>query len=260
MLQNLLRFRTLVWELVRVELTGQFKRSFLGSAWLFVAPLMVVLVWLLLYAAGVFNPGETSVPYPAYVLLSVTLWNFFSGFYQSVGKSISQSAPLLLQASFPHEVVVASKVLADCIYFAIPMAFNVGVLWWVGVSFSWGSWLFPVAVLPLFLLGMSLGLIFSMIEVVALDVYNAFAYVLRVLFYLSPVVYSEQVSSLWLQKVLYWNPLTHLLSGARDVLLLGTLPMSFEFLISAAFATILFILASVIYYRAEHKILERLTA
>jgi len=257
---NVFRYRDLVWQLTRVDLLGQLKRSMLGVAWLFINPIVVVLVWLFLNKAGVFNPGETDIPYPAYVLLSTSLWNFFEGLFENISKSITTAGPMFIQAKFPHEVVVAQKMLVHLINFSIPFALNIGVLLAFGVEFSWGSLLFPLALIPLFLFAASLGLIFSVVEVVAVDIYNGFQRLLHYLIYATPVVYSDKISSPLIQSIIQYNPITYLLGGARDVLLKGTLTDPSSFYIWSGFTVLFFLIVVRVFVAAEQKVIERITA
>ena len=216
---NISNYRQLIMSLTRVGLTQQYKRSFLGITWLFISPVISILIWVLLQTTGMFNPGETTVPYVAYVFLSNTIWHFFISFYKSISETYTGRGGELLQNNFPHVIIVIEKIIICIVNFGIPLALSILVLLLFKVSFSWTVLLFPFALIPLMLLGTALGLVFSVLKIVALDLTNFFDNVLDVLKYITPVVFASSVNSNALQTIMKYNPLTYLVSFPRNMLL-----------------------------------------
>lgn len=258
-IRNLLDYRDLIWQLVRVDLLGQLKRSLVGIAWMIINPLIVVVVWFSFKEFGVFNPGKIDIPFPAYVLLGTSLWQFFEGTFETVSKSLTASGPMFIQAKFPHEIVIVQKLVVQLINFSIPFVLNLIVLLVVGVQFSWASLLFPIVLLPFFLLGASLGMIFSVIEVVAVDIYNGFQKLLHYLMYATPVLFSTKSQNKYLQLIIDYNPLTYLLASARDILVKGSLYEPEKYFICAGVSVIFFVVVVRVFISAEQKVVERIT-
>jgi len=71
--QNIYNSRELIYQLYRRDLLMQYKKSFLGMGWMFFGPIMGIVSWILMNAAGVLAPGDVGVPYPVYVLLSTSI-------------------------------------------------------------------------------------------------------------------------------------------------------------------------------------------
>ena len=216
---NISNYLELLKQLVYINLTQQFKKTILGNSWIIVEPLFVIFVWILLHSTGIFKPGDTSIPYPAYVLLSMSIWDFFIGFYKKLSNSVTASSSMLLDAYFPIEIKIVEKIIITIINFFIPLVFNIIILIVVGVSFNLETLLFIPALIPLALFGISLGLFFSLIEVVLNDLYLLFTQSLRLIMYLTPLVYSPKVDSPILQTIIKYNPLNYLISIPRDLLI-----------------------------------------
>jgi lipopolysaccharide transport system permease protein len=160
---NLQRYAFLVNQLVRVNLRAGVRRSFIGLSWLVILPLFSVAVWVLLNRAGIVDPGQTDIPYPAFVLLSTSIWGFFAELAKSMSRMLENNGRTLTQTPFPAEVLIAENIVVHLIKFSIPFALNVIVLLAFGVRFSVVALLFPLTLLPLLLLGTAVGLIMSMI-------------------------------------------------------------------------------------------------
>lgn len=253
-------YRFLLQRLVVTSLTVQFRKTFLGATWLFLNPLITVFAWVLLHGTGLFDPGATGVPYPAYVLLSTSIWSLFLGLYQLTSNMLVQNAQVLLQHHFPREVYILEKMAVAVFNFLVPFALSVIVLLAYGVGFSWHVVLFPVALIPLILFGSAIGILFALLKAVFNDLNNLFDKLILLVMYITPVVYTSQPASPLLQEILRWNPLTYLLGFPRDLLTLGhfTSPVSF---LAVSGATLLLFLLSLRYFRyAQPKVMERLIA
>ncbi|MGH1434239.1 MAG: ABC transporter permease [Lewinella sp.] len=219
----------LIWQLVKVNVTSTYKRSFIGLSWMVITPLLAVVAWVLLQGAGIMDPGDTAIPYPAYVLLSTSIWSFFLGAYQASSKVLVEGGRLMITIRFPHVVLIAEKVLVHMISFVIPFAINLIVLLLYGIPFTAWSVLFPLTLIPLLFVGVGLGLLVSLMRVVAVDLAMLVDKMVGFLMFLTPVIYAPKVSLPILATVVSYNPLTYLIGFSRDLLTAGTFfsPMTY---------------------------------
>lgn len=254
---NLKRYAFLVRQLVRVNLRSGVRRSFIGMSWLVILPLFSVAVWVLLNRAGIVDPGNTEIPYPAFVLLSTSIWGFFAELAKSMSRMLENNGRTLTQTPFPAEVLVAENIVVHLIKFSIPFALNIIVLLAFGVRFSVVALLFPLTLLPLLLLGTAVGLIMSILRVVALDLSNLADEGLRVLMFLTPVVYTPKLDMGWASKIVAANPLTYLVSFSRDVLTTGTFFAPRTYLICVGATLLLFFAALRVFWLAQPRVTER---
>ena len=256
--RNLKRSKELLYQLFYINLTSQFKKTILGSSWLFFDPVISILVWLLLHKAGVFTPGEMNIPYPAYILLSMSIWTFFVGFFNTIGTSVTEAGRMLLEVSFPMEIKIAEKSLINVVNFIIPLLISVVVLIILGVSFTLQSLLFIPALIPLAFLGMSIGIFSSLIEVVFHDLFLLIKRSLRLLMYITPIVYSKNVNSDILQTIMKYNPLNYLISLPRELLTNNEVTNISSYWISCAIALLAFLVVMQIYYHTVNKVIEKI--
>jgi lipopolysaccharide transport system permease protein len=243
--------------LARRDLVSQFRKSAIGSIWLLLFPLFNVIVWVVLHATGLFEPGHTGVPYFAFVLLSMTIWMFFFGYYRTTSLLLTRHGKTFLQIKVPPETIIGELILVQSINLLIMLVVTISVLLVVSVPISWGVVLFPVVVLPLVILGTAVGLVFAVLRIVAFDAFNVLNRIVELLLFASPVVYSNQAKSEVLQGILMWNPLTYLISSARDIVLTGSLYEPPKFAACAAGSVIVLVLSLRFYYAAHSRIMER---
>lgn len=212
----------------------------------------------MLNGAGIIEPGNTAIPYPAYVLLSTSIWGFFVGIYQSTSNVLRNRGNMITMACFPHEVLVLEKIWVHLIRFSIPFAINLVVLLLFGVDFTWVAILFPLTLIPLLVLGVGIGLIISLFRIVAVDIAQLFDRGIGFLMFLTPIIYTDEVKIKWLSKIINYNPLTYLVGFSRDVLTQGTFfePATYGICILLTF--IFFLFALRIFLNGEPRTIERL--
>lgn len=256
--KNLKRYSFLFKQLVKVDITNAFKRSFIGMSWLVLTPIISVFVWIMLNGAGIFDPGKTDIPYPAYVLLSTSIWSFFQGSYQVTSNVIINSGRFMVTAKFPHEVLVAEQMVVHCINFIIPFLINIVVLLIYGIKFSWIALLFPITLLPLLLLGTGFGLIVALLRVVAVDFSKLADQCINFLMFLTPIVYAPKIKLDWLANIVKFNPLTYLVGFSRDIITKGTFYETNWYLLFGGISLLFFLFCLRIFMKYEEKLLERL--
>ena len=257
-IKNLNDYAFLIRQLVRIDILDEYKRSFIGIAWLFLVPIFSVVSWILFDNSGVLNPGDTEVPYPAFVLLSTSIWVFFIDIYYGVSKIFVGRSRMIVMTKFPREVLVAEKIIFHLIRFLIPLIINIVILLFFGVNFKWSALLFPFTLLPLLLLGISIGLIISFFRVVATDLAKIVDHGLGFLMILTPIVYTPQIEAGILSEIIQYNPMTYLVGFSREILLNGGFFEPWLWLGCSCLIFCFFLFTVRFFLIAEVKIVERL--
>lgn len=259
MIRNIIKSRELIWQLFRRDFFMSYKKTFLGMTWIFISPIIGIASWVFLNAAGILQPGDTPIPFPAYVLLGSSIWGLFMGFYGAASGTLSAGAGFINQVKYPHEALLIKQTAQHLAGFFISFIVTMIVFLLFGVVPSWGILLFPLAMIPLFFAGAGLGLLISVITVVASDLANLINVIMGFVFYAIPIVYLlDQVDSPILRAVVQINPLAYLVTGARDLIIEGTIYYPERYLVAAISAFIFFMLAWRIFYVSEDKVIERM--
>lgn len=258
MSRNIWKSRELIWQLFKRDFLAGYKKSFLGFSWVFVSPLLGIISWIFLQRTGLLNPGDVGIPYPAYVLIGTSMWALFIGFFGSASSTLSAGAGLLMQVNYPHEALLFKQLATQLANYLIGFAMNLCVLVAFHVIPSWGILLFPLVALPLFFLATAVGLIVSMVSVVAYDVSRLVDIAMSILMYTTPIIYSPNSSSHVLQMINRWNPLTYLVCSCRDIIIYGQLYHPRGYFIAASLSLVLFMISWRLFYVSEDKLIERM--
>jgi lipopolysaccharide transport system permease protein len=123
---------------------------------------------------------------------------------------------------------------------------------------SWMIIIFPVLIIPMMLLGSGIGLISSVISVVASDIQKAIAFAMGLLMYITPVIYSDKVDNPLLQTIIKWNPLTYLIGAVRDSTIYVRIEHFDRFMISSGISLLFFLITWRLFYISEEKVIEKM--
>jgi len=259
MAANVVHARHFVWQMFKRNFLASYKKSLLGLAWLIFAPLVGVASWLFLKWAGVLKPGaiEGEMPYAVYVLLGSSMWGLFMGFYNASAETLQAGREFIMQVNYPRETVMFAQTAQHVANFIVAFALNLILLAVFGIAPSWKIVLLPLVVLPMLLFGSGIGLVISMFSVVSNDFKRMADILLALAMWLVPIVYSSTIDVPWLRTVNDWNPLTHLVCSARDIVLYGRLYDPAGFAWASALAIVVYLFAGRLFFLAEDKIVER---
>ena len=163
-----------------------------------------------------------------------------------------------MQVNYPHEALLFKQTAHQLANFFIAFALNLAALVVFRVTPAWQTIFLPLVVIPLFLFSAGIGLVVSMISVVAMDVSKGIAIVLGLLMYLTPIIYSDNISNEVVQVAIKWNPLTYLICSCRDIVIYGRLYGCNGFLLSSIFSFLFFMISWRLFFVSEDKVVERL--
>ena len=258
MTRNIWGARELIWQLFRRDFLAGYKKSFIGIAWVIVAPIAGILSWIFLQKTGMLQPGDVGIPYPAYVLVGTSMWGLFMGLYRAAAGTLDAGKELIMQVNFPHEAMLFRQVAQQLANFTVAFVLNIFALLLFGVVPSWGIVLLPLVALPLFFLATAVGLIFSMIGVVAIDISSMVGMGMGLMMYVTPVIYSDHIANPLVQAVIHWNPLTYLVCSCRDIIIYGRLYHPLGYCITAGLSFLFFMVSWRLFYVSEDKLVERM--
>ena len=258
MLTNVINSKELIWQLFKRDFFASYKKSFLGISWIIISPLLGIISWIFLNMTGMLHPGDVGIPYPAYVLIGTSMWGLFMGFYNSASMTLSAGQTLVMQVNYPHEALLFKQTAQHLANFTIILLMNIIVILCFSVVPSWKIILFPFVALPLFFLGSGIGLLVSMISIVAVDIGRVINMAMGLLMYAIPLIYSDKVNIQIVQKIIKWNPLTYLICSARDLIIYGRLYDITGYFLCTGLAILLFFLSWRLFYVSENTIIERM--
>jgi lipopolysaccharide transport system permease protein len=258
MVKDCIASRDLIFQLFRRDYVMMYKKSFLGMGWHLAAPIMGILSWVMMNSTGILDPGDVGIPYPAYVLISTTIWGFFMQTFNNMSKVLEIAQGFVMQVGFPHHVLIVKQWLETGASFLLSLIVLVVGVVFLGVVPAPAAVLFPLALLPILLLGTSIGLVVAVVKIVSPDIQKAIMFLMGFWMYLTPVVFSPNIDSPLMQTIMQWNPMTHLLVGARELFIYGTITNLSIYLMVSLATVVTFMIVWRVFYVTEQKVIEKM--
>ena len=192
-LEELIRYRDLIWLFVRRNFVSRYKQTILGPAWAVIQPLLTTVVLTVIFGniAGL-SPG--GVPAFAFYFAGTLVWTYFSQCLTETSTTFTSNSHLFGKVYFPRLVMPISTVLSNLISFFIQFLMFVGFLVYyyaTGAGVSPNAWMLftPVLLLHMALLGMGCGIIISALTTKYRDLAMIVSFGVQLWMYATPVAY-----------------------------------------------------------------------
>ncbi len=239
-LAELWRYRELVRNLVLRDLKARYKNSVLGFVWSLLNPLLMMLVFTVVFTVMLPTNIER---FPVFILCGILPWNWFSSSIGGAVHTIVGNATLIKKVYFPREALPLSLILSNAVNFLLALI----VLFPLMLAFHTPitPWLLflPVLIIIQAIFTLGVALILSTVNVFFRDTAVIMEVVLQAWFFLTPVVYDMKVLpehkliggyDVEVRRLAYiLNPMGSLIANYRDILYWG-LPPGVDFLLRTA--------------------------
>ena len=258
---DLFRYRELFGSLFRRDLRAKYKGSVLGLAWSLAHPLVLMLVYLLVFSVLLrIQTADDYEHYWLFLLAGLPIWVFFATSLQSASRSLLENANLIRKVRFPRQLVPLSMVATQLVGFAVMLAIVVALSLVYVPAARDTVWLaLPLAALAVCLVA-GLALAVASLNAIYRDVEHLVAALLLPWFFLTPVLYSlETIPGVQdhprLVDLVHWgNPLTPAIEAVRDPLFFGELPAAGDTLYLVVAAAVALALGAFVFSRVDDRV------
>ncbi len=230
-LADLFAFRNLIGVLVVRELKVRYKRSVLGLLWTMLNPLLLMVVYTIVFTT--IMPSQ--VPHFSIWLLAGLLpWIFVSTALMQGLTSVLTNQDLIRKVRLPQAVFPLSVVGSNLVNFTLSLVPLLLVMLVLGHPLTPALCFLPVSMLILTVFASGITLAFASATVFFRDVRHLTEVLLQVLFYLSPVLYDVAQINAGSARTAWWrpiflrelafNPFSYLMPLVRDPVYAGVVP------------------------------------
>lgn len=259
MWRDLLAARGLAWRLMVRDISAQYRQSLLGIFWAFIPPVVTAVGLTFAQNANIVNLGATDLPYPAYVMFSMVLWQAFAEALNSPLQEVTTARSMLAKINFPRETLILSGLGKVGFNFTIKFVLIVALFIWFQIPVSWSALLAPLALLHLILLGTAIGLVLAPLGALYGDVARMLTFGMGFWLLLTPVIYPVPREGV-LATVVQLNPVTPLLVTTRELATGGGVSNPQGFWVASVLATVGVLVAWLVYRLAMPFVVERMSA
>ena len=251
--KELYHYRELLKTNVKKDIRGKYKGSFLGILWSFINPLLQVLVYALVFPYIMKVETEN---YLIFLICGIIPWTWFITSISQGTTSITNNANLIKKVYFPREILPISVVTSGLVNFLISCLIILIFVIFGGLGITWHLIFLPLIIIVQYVFTLALIFVLSAFNVYVKDVEYIVAFIINMLFYATPILYTTEMFSgpiLWLFRL---NPLAHLINAYRDVFYVHHIPNLINLSILLGVSILLVIICYIIFKKLEKRFAE----
>lgn len=219
-LKDFWTYRELLYFLTWRDIKVRYKQTAIGVLWAILQPVLTTAIFTVIFTQFA-RFDSISVPYPLFALSGLLVWLFVNTAITTASNSLVGNVNLVTKIYFPRLIIPFSATLAGLIDLALGFVILLALMIYYGVNPSRQILLAPVFIIQAIVLTLSLGTLFSALNVRFRDVKFALPFALQIWMFLSPVFYPSEVLSEKWRALFAVNPLTGILQGFRASLFGG---------------------------------------
>jgi len=249
------RRRDVLRMLVTRDLKRKYSNSYLGYAWTLLDPaLMIAVYWLVWGQVARLGIHD----YVLFLATAMMPWIWFRSAVSGSTSIIYGSARMVTSISLPREIYPIGLVLTKMAEFFItlPMVWVLALLYHNPPT-KW-LWAVPFAILLQLMLVTGIGLMLSAVATLFRDVERALHSFMRVLFYLTPVIYPTGRLHGKIHALFVLNPLVGIFDIHRAAFFPETVVTGQMVLISVIGSVFFFVAGWGVFIKLERQMLKEL--
>jgi lipopolysaccharide transport system permease protein len=224
------RERRLIGQLIKREVLGRYRGSFMGVAWSFLSPILMLVVYTFVFSVvfqakwpGMMDAGGKT-RFALLLFVGVIAHGLVAEAITKAPALVVGNANYVKKVVFPLETLGWSLVGAAAFHACVSLLILLAAKWllegWVPLT----AWWLPVVLLPLGFIALGAAWLFAALGVFIRDIAQLTGVFATVLMFLSPVFYPIAALPAQYRGWVELNPLTIAIEQSRAVLFAGTAP------------------------------------
>lgn len=256
-IQELIRFRGLLWAMSRRQVKAEFGDLHLGIFWVLARPLLMTGIFVFFRHVSNADMG-VSIPYAAYLYSGLILWFFFTESVSRAAASIGTDGALMQKVYFPRLLSPLSGILAQLSGLAIASVPLLLIMIYNGLAPGWNIIFLPIVLFQTMLIAFGVGCLFAALATLSRDWERLLSLLLYIGLFVSPVIFAPEMLPKAAQSIHILNPMAGALLGFRAAMFADYVLPLHEWLYSLLFSGVLGLVGVYAFQRAERTFMDRI--
>lgn len=244
------RFTPLLRELVVRDIKVRYRHSALGLVWTVLNPLLMMVVITIVFS----TLFKQNIPnFPIYYLSGSLIFAFNSESTTTALNSIISNASLIKKVYIPKYLFPLSNVLSGLVNLGFSLIAMVIVMLLTGAPFHATLLLLPIPIFYTFLFSVGLGVLLSALTVFFRDIAHFYSVFILAWTYFTPIFYPVEILPNAAMRLMRLNPMYHLVTYMRSLVLYGVFPSLKENLLCLCLGLLMLALGLFVFYKKQDK-------
>jgi len=212
--KELKQYRDLFYFMVWREIKVLYAQTILGFSWAILQPLIQIIIFTIVFGK-VAKISTDGIPYFLFSSVAIIPWAYMSQSMTQSSQSLVQGQQMLGKIYFPRLIFPLTPVLAKLIDFGISIFIILVVTIYYRVMPTWNLVFLPFFILLMMTIPAGIGMWLSALAIRFRDVKHAMPFVVRMLIYTAPIVYSASSIPEKYRFIYSLNPIVGVIEGYR---------------------------------------------
>ncbi len=250
--KELVAYRDLFVFLVKRDIKVLYAQSILGFSWAILNPLIQIVIFTIIFGR-VANLDTGGVPYFLFSTVAIIPWTYMSDAMSTSSQSLVTDSSMLGKVYFPRLIFPLTPVLAKLVDFSISILVLVAVMVYYKVIPTTNILFLPLFILMMVSVPAGIGFWLSSLAIRYRDVKFAMPFVIRMLIYSAPILYSANEIPEAYRIAYSFNPIVGVIEGFRASLL-GS-PIPWEFIVPGLITCVVLVVSGAMYFRRMERVI-----
>ena len=249
--KELRQYRDLFYFLVWRDIKVLYAQTILGFGWAILQPLVQIVIFTFIFGKVAKVPSD-GIPYLLFSTVAILPWTYMSTAMTASSESLVSGQAMLGKVYFPRLLFPVTPVLTRMVDFVISMIIVIFVAVYYKVSLTWNIVLLPLFILMMMAVPLAVGLWLSSLSIRFRDVKFAMNFVIRMLMYSAPIVYSASAIPEPYRILYSLNPIVGVIEGFRAAVV-GT-DMLWQYIVPGIVTTALLLVSGALYFKRTERL------
>lgn len=240
-------FVSMVWRSIKVL----YAQTILGFSWAILQPLVQILIFNIVFGkvAKIYSEG---FPYIVFSTVAIIPWTYMSQALTQSSESLVSGQAMLGKIYFPRLIFPLTPIFSRLVDFFVSLVLLFAVALYYRIIPTWQFLLLPVFVLMMMVIPAGAGMWLAAMAIRFRDVKFAMTFLIRMLIYTAPILYSASEIPEKYRLLYSLNPIVGVIEGFRACILGTTIP--WEYIVPGMITSLLLFFSGALYFKRMERI------
>ena len=210
----------IIFRMAIYDVKSKYQMNYLGVLWQFLSPALQVAIYWFVFGLGIRNGQPVDgIPFFVWFIIGIVPWFFISPSITQGSNSIYSKINLVSKMKFPVSILPSITIISNAFSFIVMLLFIFIVL--VVYQINPGLYILQSIyyLVCMFMLLFCITLLTSTISIIIRDFQQILQFIMRMMFFILPLVWDTSKLSHFIQTILKLNPAYYIIEGFRDTFL-----------------------------------------
>ena len=242
-----------IWKIAHIDFKKRYYDNFFGLIWALFNPLFRISIYYFVFSIFFTRSIDN---FALYLFSGLISWMFFVECSNKCMHSLTQKKYLIDSLQFNKIDLFYSASISTLLGYLFNVSAYLIIALILGINFSVSLLYFPLLILNLFLISMATGMILATIKIYFKDISYFWDLFTLLGFWTCPIFFRGEDILEKVPLLMYLNPVSGIIMNSRAMLLNAENPFWNWMVYDMGFATILFLIAKLIFDKFSHRALE----